>query len=225
MGQALLRLAGEREDLRGRRRGVAQRSASAWSTASRNSRRASWPARRNSMSPSTSACPRASTAILALCVERGAALVSGHDRAERDAAQPRSPHAGRASRCCGRRTSASASRCWPTWSNAPRARCRAGIATSSKRTTARKLDAPSGTALTLGDAGGAGRRDAALRVAARRRHRRRTHRAVRRRRASASSSIHRATNRDIFARGALACRDAAGGPRAGRCTRSADLLD
>ena len=43
----------------------------------------------------------------------------------------------------------------------------------------RKLDAPSGTALTLGDAAGQGGRDPALRIAARRRHRRRAHRAVR----------------------------------------------
>ena len=104
----------------------------------------------------------------------------------------------------------------------PRARCRAGTATSSKRTTCASSTPPSGTALTLGAAaaqGGASPRYASIRAGD----------IVGEHLVQFATAgerielVHRASNRDIFARGALHVARAIHGRAAGR-HRIADLL-
>ena len=180
MGQALLRLAAERDDLSWWRPCRARSRRSAWSMASRISPSSRTVGRaRHSMSPSTSACRKVSTRSCALCVERGAALVSGTTGLEAEQRDALDGRRRAASRCCGRRTSASAWRCCTSWSSAPPRRCRAGTATSSNRTTCtRRTRRPARRWRWVPARSRAGR-IRAMPVAARRRHRRRAHRAVR----------------------------------------------
>lgn len=145
--------------------------------------------------------PEAFDAILALCVERGAALVSGTtglsdaQRAVLDAAAQRIPVLWASNFSLGvallHDLVERAARALPDWD------CDIVEAHHT-----RKLDAPSGTALTLGEAagqGGAAPRYASLRagdIVG-------EHTVQFTTLGERIELVHRATNRDVFARGAL----------------------